>query len=167
MQTPSFSHPGIRLQVPVQRRDQDFFGMCRGIAARSGRDCAGVPAELPEWKFSGSALAGLSTGSIYLLHVCGLGDDVMRNLFTCASVLQKKKKKNVRVFVAKMWNMWNKQTFRLYAEIKRLCKGVHWLFLLFSFFFCRFRSIWRHRVTGVPKNNNITTATICSISLLD
>lgn len=103
MQTPPFSHPGIRLQVPVQRCDQDFFGMCRGIAARNGRGSAGVPAELPGWKFSGSALAGLSTGSIYLLHVCGLRDDVMRNLFTCASVLQKKKKR--KKIAAKMWNM--------------------------------------------------------------
>lgn len=66
MQTPPFSHPGIRLQVPVQRCDQEFFGMCRGIAAQSGRSCAGVPAELPGWKFSGSALAELSTGSMYV-----------------------------------------------------------------------------------------------------
>lgn len=75
--------------------------MCRGIAARSGRGRAGVPAELLEWKFSGSALAELSTGSIYLLHVCGLRDDVMRNLSTCASLLQKK----MFGFGTKMWNM--------------------------------------------------------------
>lgn len=87
MQTPPFSHPGI-CRFPSPRCDQDFFGMCRGIAARSGRGCDGVPAELLEWKCSGSALAELSTGSIYLPHVCGLRDDVMRNLLTCASLLQ-------------------------------------------------------------------------------
>lgn len=103
MQTPPFS-PSRDLQVPVPRCDQDFFGMCRGIAARSGRGCAGVPAELLEWKFSGSALAELSTGSIYLLHVCGLRDDVMRNLLTCASLLQKEKEKKFG-FGTKMWNM--------------------------------------------------------------
>lgn len=136
-QTPPFSHPGIRLRVPVQRCDQDLFGMCRGIAARNGRGCAGVPAQLPGWKFSGSALAELSTGSIYLLHVCGLRDDVMRNLFTCASVLQKKEKK----LVPKCGICENKQTFRLCAYIVRFCKGVHWLFLLFSSFFWRFGSM--------------------------
>lgn len=104
MQTLPFSHPGIRLRIPVQRCDQDFFGMCRGIAARSGRGGAGVAAELPGWKRSGSALAELSTGSIYLLHVCGLRGDVMRNLFTCASLVQKKKKK-CPSFGATMWNM--------------------------------------------------------------
>lgn len=94
--------------------------MCRGIAARSGRGCAGVPAELLEWKFSGSALAELSTGSIYLLHVCGLRDDVMRNLLTCASLLLQK---NVR-----LWNQ-NVQYMkinRLTEQIKRSRKVFHW-----------------------------------------
>lgn len=93
--------------------------MCRGIAARSGRGCAGVPAELLEWKFSGSVLAELSTGSIYLPHVCGLRDDVMRNLLTCASLLQK------NVWLWKQ-NVEYVKVNRFTEQIKRSRKGVHW-----------------------------------------
>ena len=87
----------------VPRCDQGFFGVGCCITARSGRRWCRrrrrrSPAKLVQWKFSGERywLSRAEPSRAELTGqrsppVCGLCDDVMRNLLTCVSVLRLQK----------------------------------------------------------------------------
>lgn len=135
--TSLFFHPRIRRRVPG--RDHGFFGVGWCIAARK-RPCSSRSPAPPKKSlccgrkcFSGSAHWLIGTRQL-LPPICGLRDDVMRNLFTCVSVAAKMLKFDTtkcfkKMLKTKRSSLWCILTWcYIHAYIKSFAScGIMWL----------------------------------------